>query len=569
MVITTNLLPCAIIFFIVILCSLVSFLLTFFMLEKYNSLEVFSLYTSGSTIILAILFVLTSIAKWQITVPIIILITISSIVISMHIKALKNVQERQIQPERKITLVMFFVIFVSLLVTKLAYIKGLQLPLNTDSVIHVNQINTIISTKNILQLPYYHYAFHHIVIVIDKVTGIGIGKTILLFGQVLQVLIPISLFFPVYAITKNVVASMIALASAGFCWGMPSEATSWGKYPALLAMASFVFVFFMLHQFYRKRNIFQFLITLPVLITCVYMHSRMLIMILLGIISFHVSSLIENNKWFQKNQSKFRILILCLYCIIVITSFFPQLKLLHSAFIPYHSPMLVPLLLLLPCSLTYYSKEISTIALFTLITIFVSIFPLPSHGFFSNINTLIDRPFLSIFLFIPLSITLGLNIASVENFLYSKFGKKSTNMLLVLLLLPILLTPNKKVIEPLPDVNFVTIDDLFLFQQIIKKTALDSKILIPSHTPYYELGLDGGAWIEYSTGRNTIKLSYDSNLNTSFTHQFLCDTGTEYVYSGNNQFSFSTEQLDAMETWYRPFIYYPDVKLYQVINCPK
>jgi hypothetical protein len=208
------------------------------------------------------------------------------------------------------------------------------------------------------------------------------------------------------------------------------------------------------------------------------------------------------------------------------------------------------------------------IGIFTMLTIMTSMIPIPVLLINLKTASLIDRPFLSIFLFIPFSVILGLNFASLERYIHNRFGMIILRKILIVLLFAFIFFPNKKVSEPLPDVNFVTVNDLFLYQEIIKRIPPGSKILIPNHAPYYELGLDGGTWISFATGRTTIKLNYEEDLTSYLTFKFICKSGVEYIYSGNKPSSFSSEKLEQRQPWYNPVIYYPDVRLYQVINCP-
>lgn len=470
--------------------------------------------------------------------------------------------------EKLIWGIFFIILLINLFLIKFGYIDGLRFPLNTDSVNHTYQISNILATNDILKLPYYHCGFHYIIIVLSALTGATIPQTILIFGQLLQVMAPITLFYPVYRVTKNYKAAWITLFIVSFVWSMPSQVTSWGKYPTLLAMVTVVFVFYILKNILQpdKQNIGSLILSIIVFMIAVFIHSRMLIVITAGgitLLSFKLLkqkriSITDTPLWLFLNYA-LSVILLMLFPIVRVESW-------SLAFSPYLEIALLPLLLLLPFSIAYYFEYTIKIEIFILLCLLFTVTPFPEMDNFFHVKTLIDGPFLSILLFIPMSIILGLNFASLEQFLSNWFLKKN-NMLLFLFMLLFMFYPNKKIFTPLPDVNFVTTNDLFLYDEIKNQMPADIKILIPYATPYYELGTDGGAWINYVTGRETIKSEYDIDLASYSMLVQICNTGARYIYLGNKPYSFSTNVIMEQKYWYSPLIYYPDVKLYKIIGC--
>ena len=220
----------------------------------------------------------------------------------------------------------------------------------SNSVNHTNLIYFILGTNNLLDLPYYHYAFHYIIIALNLLTGISITKTILIFGQLLQVAVPITLFYPVYVVSKNYKAALITIFVAGFVWSMPSQATSWGKYPALLAMVSFVFVSYNIKYLIelKSRSTSQMVFLIIIIITAVFIHSRMSILIIIGVISLLLVKLINRKGMVDKPKPSY---ILVNYCLIIVFILIIQIVRIENwdlAFYPYKNILQIALILLTP-----------------------------------------------------------------------------------------------------------------------------------------------------------------------------------------------------------------------------
>jgi hypothetical protein len=201
-----------------------------------------------------------------------------------------------------------------------------------------------------------------------------------------------------------------------------------------------------------------------------------------------------------------------------------------------------------------------------------SIIPAPqvlsSYILTHNAGTLIDRPFLSMFLFIPLSIYFGTGFAGIEKLFLDGFGQtKIFNIILVTFVLILLIFPTQKVLNPQQHTNFVSTNDILIYDEIKNNLPSNSKILIPFDQPSYYIGLDGGAWIELVTGRQTIKMIHDLNFTSKNNFREICAIGAEYIYIGNKPYSFSIGEIEKQKNWYGPLIIFPDVMLYEVIGC--
>jgi hypothetical protein len=168
-----------------------------------------------------------------------------------------------------------------------------------------------------------------------------------------------------------------------------------------------------------------------------------------------------------------------------------------------------------------------------------------------------------------LSILLGTNLAGLERFFIGRFGNSDIiASFMFLLILYLLIFPNQKVLVPAQNANLVYPDDLSIFQELERRLPINAKILIPNDSPMWDRGTDGGAWIEFFTGRPTIKLNYNVNLTSDKTLMDICAAGARYIYVGSRPSSFSMDEVEYRKHWYRPFIVYPNVKIYYIVGCP-
>jgi len=577
-VICSNFLICISIFlyfvFGFLICSVLLFLNKW---QKLTFLEAISLGISGSPIFISlVIFFVGTIRDYFILISI-----APSLFLIFRLQKMARLKKCQIksycsshfflEPSftgSQISIVLFFIMLLYLVFTKFAYIYGLEFPLNSDSVNHTYMIKSILLADNFLKFPYYHYAFHYIVISLTSMNGADIAKNILIIGQFFQAMAPITLFYPVYTVTKNIKASFITIIIAGFVWSLPSQATSWGKYPALMAFITVVFVFYSLENFLKQIRLSKshFLYLMMIFVTATFIHSRMVILIIIEAIVLFTMPYIK--KRVINDNSKLFILISS-YCIIFIVSIALLLDCFESwslAFLPYSKELLVLLVILLPFSYIHFFEQTIKLEMFFFLCLLFALIPVPRLSEMYNVGPLIDRPFLSMILFIPFSITPGLIYAGIEKFLANRL-KVNNNILLVVLVCIIITFPNKKVSEPLPNVNFVTPNDLHLYDGIIERIPKDAKVLIPSDSPYYELGVDGGAWITYATDRETVKVSYSIDLTSPQTLKYICNSGARYIYLGSKPYSFSLETIVQKKDWYTPIISYYDVQLYKIIGC--
>jgi len=462
----------------------------------------------------------------------------------------------------------FVGVFLLILFVKFSYIYAWDLPFNIDSVNHAYYI-TGINSENISQaLPYYHYGFHYIVILISLLTGENIPKTILVFGQVAQTILPLVIYFPVHKMTNNSRIALFCVLVAGLGFSMPSIATSWGKYPALFAIWGFCYVFYASARVFERKKVhrIQLLYAFWVILVSALIHSRMLILLPIVFLAWFLGvKLIIDEKAKGIFMGVFLIFVL-----ISLLNGSLNTQEISQVMQPYTEMIVLFGLLItgIPFSAIFFGRFTFCMGqLIALLLIFFVIRTPEILADYFNAPTFFDRPFLSMFLFIPLCILLGTGLAGLKRWIAPR-GPYLETIVLAGFILMIFIFPNDKVMKPLPDAVMVGEHDTLLYDDIKNNLPKDAKILV-ANAPgyYYDRGLDGGAWIELITGRQVHYASYDIDFTSCAVITKLCAAGTQYIYVGNKPYSFYASEMDLRSEWYQVEFSYPDAKLYRIVAC--
>jgi hypothetical protein len=211
--------------------------------------------------------------------------------------------------------------------------------------------------------------------------------------------------------------------------------------------------------------------------------------------------------------------------------------------------------------------------LFLLGAIFIPV-KVPGYG---NL-TLLDRPFVEMILYLPLSFLGGAGLAGLEQTLLPfstrwqavRFGAGS--LFIGLIVVNALFN---YALYPSDCCNIVSRDDLVAIDWIDQHLPSDARILISS-TELRVLASDSfqgavsgdaGAWITPLTDRVTIPLPYHSDFSQQATLDLLCQLEADYIYVGESGTRFNNTQIEPYSNWYKILLSMPEAKVYQVIAC--
>ena len=500
-------------------------------------------------------------------------------------------REEPIPWQSKLLLPILFAISVIL---RLAFVTETFVPPYFDSVEHFRLVKELVtaleSSTFLMTIPkltpaYYHLGFH----LLASLLAFGLHtdpiNVVLVLGQVILAAIPIPVFFLIRNETKNDTAAFFGTILAGFGWYMPGFAVNWGKYPALAGLLAFEFVFCVAYfTSKQKRNrVFSVVILILSVLISVLFHSRTLVVILISFTSWIIANHLSNL------SKKFQYLVLGIFLtgILILGILIQREPLLNLALDPYLEDGIWVTLVVVILSLFAFMKFPKgsffnvLFVVFTLPTLFISIGDwLPG---FEN-QSLLDRPFVEMVLYLPLSLLGGLGLAGLFQFIQKiqfipeKIYPYARVLTTILFLGFAVLMPIKSYnFYPSDCCNFVGYDDTIAFDWLSRNTALDARILIPSAqmnvlpsgpsaTP---VGTDAGIWIPPLTNRVTTFAAFDIDFSSESTLDQLCQEQVDYIYVGGTEQSFNATQLQAETTWYDAALSLPKTKLYKLIGCSR
>ena len=483
--------------------------------------------------------------------------------------------------------VLFLLILLAMfsLILRLAFVEKAVLPMYFDSAQHYLWIRDISSSLDSAQgtwslVNYYHLGFHFLAAFITFITRAQINDTMLLLGQMILAVMPFSVFFLVRHWTGSNVAGIFAVILAAFGWYMPAHAVDWGKYPALASIDLIPFVLsiaylsiqnriFLSKQRYWSLNI---LVLIGMLVS-VFLHSRSLIVFFIVALTWVITSI-----W-QKLRGAARLLVAGLVLLALISGItFIQTKgILSPLFDPYGSKGLVVTLLVLMLSIfayrAYPALVFSCIVAISLLlaSVFIPLGNLiPGYA---NM-TVLDRPFVEMILYLPLTLLGGFGLAGLEQYLQNpKFTFLSRAIVLLSVMLVVINGLFRYDFYPSDCCDIASYDDLEAIGWMGNNLPQDVRILVSSTelnvlpTDEYQgsAGGDAGTWINPLIGRTTIFMPFTTDFSQPQTLATICQLQVDYVYVGKTGWGFNDATMQADR--YNLIFSIPNTKIYQVTGC--
>ncbi|MEP6894368.1 MAG: hypothetical protein ABI986_02050 [Chloroflexota bacterium] len=492
-------------------------------------------------------------------------------------------------PDSKLTTISLLLFLSASIFLRLAFVTKAVLPSYFDSAPHYLLIKNILGNnlKGLLAsltTNYYHLGYHILAAFITSTTQAEITKVMLILGQMILAIIPLSLFFVIKHETKSNIAGMFTVIVAAYGWYMPAHAVDWGKYPALTSLGLIPFVLSLAYLFSQYKSVLStqkrwgLLIFLGVAILISgFMHSRSLVVFGIVFVAWIITTWQQKLPSLQQAWMFFAIIVAIIGEVIYIQKQDVLLLLLD----PYiHKGIWITALVLLLSVFAQRSyPQLVLIGLLTFGFLLGSLF-IPVQGLIpghANL-TLLDRPFVEMILFMPLSLLGGLGLAGLDGILQEKNIRLISNKGFIGLIVITLVLINAYFtydLYPAKCCVFAGNDDVTAIGWINNQLPTDARIgvsatelkVLPSGVFEGYVGGDAGTWITPLTNRGTIPLLYNSSFDEQATLDNLCQKKITHLYVGELGQTFDDSQLSAQPAWYKVLLSMPQVRVYQVIGC--
>jgi hypothetical protein len=562
--------------------------------DKLSADDYVSLIASGWILPLSLASLLWLL--WQTLRPsefsgLVLLFTMAIFAVALLIRARK-----EWVPGSRVIVLILLTLFGAFLFLRLALLSQVVLPLYFDSAQHYLIVKNIIGSftsneaTSVLRPAnaYYHVGFHLLTAFTASTLRADMIESILTLGQMIVASIPLAVFPVIKQETQSNTAGLLAVLLAAFGWYMPAYAVNWGKYPALASLPLITFVaslayLSLQHQgvLSRRTHLGLTAILFSVVLITGMVHSRSLV--ILGIIVFAWSIA---TGW-QRLSKLLRVVtfLVVLAGIGLMIMYIRTQDIFELLFDPYwEKGLLITIAILLLAVFGSWAYPRLTFASVLVIFMLLGSLLIPIRVLGYGRLTLLDRPFVEMILYLPLSVLGGAGLAGSEKAVQPltvrwrlrgfSLAQTLGGLLMALLFLYMVIHYNFYTANCC---SIVGRDDLVAIDWIDKNLPPDAEIaisstelnVIVSDSPQGAAGGDAGIWITPLTDRTTLLVPYQSDFSQQATVNTLCKRGAGYLYVGEIGTTFNKGLITAYPNWYRILLSMPKAKIYQLTGCPE
>ena len=486
--------------------------------------------------------------------------------------------------------------FALTLLLRLAFLAKTFVPPYFDSVEHyriVKELTTALENSTLLKtLPtltssYYHLGFHFLASLLTIGLHADSIDVILILGQVILAAIPIPIFFILRAETQSDAAAFWGMFLAGFGWYMPGFAVNWGKYPALGGLLALEVVLGYAYLISRKTPVGNRFIQVSFLVVGIlisaFVHTRTVVIIVIALLSWFIAGKMRSLPRIYRYVSS-GILLVGILVLGTIIQREPLLKLTLEPYLGAGIWITLTVLVLSPFVWIKFPRGAYFSLLFIFCVLAALFIPVPAWSPVLEKQTVLDRPFVEMVLYLPLSAFAGLGLAGLLHLLEGREflpEQKSVyvrnSVAIVLIGVTSLIAIERYDFGPSDCCRFVGYDDTVAMDWLNRNVPSDARILIagtqmnvlPSGPSAELVGTDAGIWIPALTGRSIIFAPVGMDFQSENTLEQLCQEQVDYVYVGGTSQTFNAAQLEEKSDWYKGVLFLPHVRLYQLTGCSR
>jgi hypothetical protein len=481
---------------------------------------------------------------------------------------------------------LLFILLIISIAVNLLFLSRILFPAYFDSVEHYRIIKLLVQNPGLdadtwPTSTYYHIGYHFMLAAIIKLTGASIIDVMLVAGQLTLSTLAIPLFFIISRETRSSVAALFTTALGAFGWYMPAHAVNWGKYPALFGFSITLLVLGLIYCVFQNPrgwfNVKRLALLFVALAACGILHTRTLVACGLFVAALFLAGLwdVLDIRW---KRFILGVSLLALLVAVIFLQTDATFATLFSSYLDNDLPSIYLIFFLAIFALWKFPRL--TFAMLLFISMACISLYVPVSGLFGYSTLyLLDRPYVQILLFIPLSFIGGLGFAGLLEMSLSWKVRSVPIRPFILWTAFALLVVNAVFYQkyyPVSCCKLAGTDDLAAFSWIQSELPQDAILMIasqnlsftPDTTHFSNTGIDAGLWAVALTEKAAAPFPAETDFTQTETFAKICNWGVDYIYKGNLSGSFNESGLAAKPDWYQVAFMLPEVKVYQVIGCP-
>lgn len=452
---------------------------------------------------------------------------------------------------------------VALIFLRTPFLSEIILPPYSDSSIHYQIISQFINpnlpNRSHLSLGnifnnYYHYGFHSIAAWLTLVSGLDVGKVMPLTGQLFLIVLPLSMYSLVFMLTRSHTASLLSGILSAIGWTMPAFSVNWGKYPALGSIAIAPALFVSLIFIKNKKDCLRIIFWLFLLLSISLIHTRILIVFIFACLAYYLSLKMMTDR----ELSGFKAI---RYSVLYVLSLVPMYEILVDFY--NGLTIFILLVLILPFAFRAYPRYSVFVFVFTFFVWVATVIPIAGQ-------TMLDRQYVGMMLYIPFSIFSGLGLSGLSKCFAPKKmeGQVITSFFIGIIFL---LSTSSASLYPDECCDYFSKDDQQAVLWIQENTSVPSLFLIASFSNETQnFDSDAGTWVYPLTSQPTNKLAYSFDWLSSVNLDMVCSLSQKdiYIYYGGRNNSFNLNELSYQNRIALVFNS-NKTRIYKVTGCSK
>jgi len=480
--------------------------------------------------------------------------------------------------DSRLTILFLLLFFLISIPARLIFISHAVLPSYFDSAQHYFLIKNLLVSGASFPSTYYHLGYHILTAFAISAFKANIAFTMLILGQLVLALMPVSVFFLIRYITGSTISGILTVILAAFGWYMPAHAVDWGKYPALLSLGLIPFVLSLAYLLVLKRTtlpkskqwVGYSLLGLSILIT-ILLHSRSLFIFLVVLLAWITAS------WRQRLPKLLRWLVFFIVILFIMVEI--AIVQMQDVFAPlfdpyYNKGFWITAFVLVLSVFAWRSFPQITFACVLTICFMLGCLFIPVNGWIPGYGnlTMLDRPFVEMILYLPLSLLGGLGVSGVEKYI------TGTRLWLVVGIAAIVMMFHAFATYDWYPSDCCVIagnDDLTAIGWMDQKLPASARIGISATamnvlaSDEFEgyVGGDAGIWITPLINRAAVPLFFASDFDQQPVLDGICQAGITHIYIGEKGQTFDNSKISNHPGWYKLLLSMPGVKVYQVVGC--